>query len=106
MENLEQFAKQRLDFNRQKISLKESQQERLTVSYNGGMFRVTLELMSFLASWPADNDLYLEDLYENPVAILDPQELLYKCRMRWQEVMNDWHNQLQDLRKVRKIDQL
>ncbi len=106
MENLEQFAKQRLDYNRQKISLKESQQERLTVSYGGGMFRVTIELMSFLSTWSQEDQLYLVDSYENPVLVEDPSELLYKCKMRWSEVMNDWHNELQDLRKVRKIDQL
>ena len=37
----------------------------------------------------------------------DSAEAMYEqCTARWHEVMNDWHNQHQELKKVRKIGQL
>ena len=48
MENLEQYAKERFELNRQKQTLKEQQQQRLTVTHNGGMFRVDMTLLNYL----------------------------------------------------------
>jgi hypothetical protein len=69
------------------------------------MFRVTTELMSLLATWPEDEILYLLDDYDNPV-LVTPSAMLVDCRQKWYEVMNDWHNQHQKLKKVRRIGQL
>ena len=46
MENLEEYARERFELNRQKQTLKEQQQQRLTVTYNGGLFKVDLSLLS------------------------------------------------------------
>lgn len=86
----EQFERQRLDHNRQRLALKEQQEQRLTITYDGGQFKVTVELMSLLATWPADDLLYLVDNYDNPVKITDACDMLVHCRQRWYEVMNDW----------------
>jgi hypothetical protein len=106
MENFEEFARQRLDHNRQRLALKEQQEQRLTLAYAGGMFLVTTELMALLATWPENDILYLVDSYENPVEIVDATDMLVACRQRWYEVMNDWHNQYQELKKVRRVGQL
>ena len=104
--DLEQFARQRLDINRQRLALKEQQEQRLTVAYNGGLFCIDVALMAFLASWDNAFDLYLTDSYGNPIYIDSAEALLERCRVRWSEVMNDWHNQHQELKKVRRINQL
>ena len=36
------------ELNRQKQTLKEQQQQRLTVTYNGGIFQVDMQLLSYL----------------------------------------------------------
>ena len=106
LENYEEFARQRLDHNRQRLALREQQEQRLTLAYAGGMFLVTTELMALLATWPENDILYLVDSYENPVEIVDATDMLVHCRQRWYEVMNDWHNQYQELKKVRRVGQL
>ena len=104
--DLEQFTRQRLDINRQRLALKEQQEQRLTVVYNGGLFLVDLVLMGFLASWDTKFQLYLKDSYDNPIYIDNVKVLLDLCRTKWSEVMNDWHNQYEELKKVRRINQL
>jgi len=106
VEDFEEFARQRLDHARQRLALKEQQEQRLTLTHCGGMFRVTAELMSLLATWPEGEFLYLLDDYDNPVLIDDPTLMLIDCRQKWYEIMNDWHNQHQELKKVRRIGQL
>lgn len=106
VETFEQFARQRLDHNRQRLALKEQQEQRLTITYNGGQFRITLELMSFLATWEDHTDLYLIDDYDNPIYIDSAEAILERCRARWYEVLNDWHNQHEELKKVRRVEQL
>jgi hypothetical protein len=112
MSNFEEFAgqrldhRQRLDYNRQRLALKEQQEQRLTITYGGKQFHVTMELMSFLATWEDHTDLYLIDDYDNPVYIDSAKAMHERCRARWYEVMNDWHNQYQELKKVRRVGQL
>ena len=104
MENLEQFAKQRLDWNRQRLTLHESQQARLTVPHNGGLFTVDMTLLVYLRTTTVD-ECVLVDSYGNPVQV-DVAQLLEQCEQRWQEVLNDWHNQYQQLKSVRKVESL
>lgn len=104
MENLEQFAKQRLDWNRQRQTLHESQQARLTVPHNGGLFTVDMTLLVYLRTTKLDKCVLI-DSYGNPVQV-NVVQLLEQCEQRWQEVLNDWYNQYQQLKSVRKVEQL
>ena len=104
MENFEEFARQRLDHNRQRLALKEQQEQRLTVTHNGGVFHVDISLLAYLKTEP-NSHIYLEDSYGNPIYV-DRQELWTQGRARYNEVMNDWHNQYEELRKVRRVEQL
>ena len=104
MNNLENFARQRFDLNRQRLTLKEQQEQRLTVAFNGGLFYVDMTLLSYLQTEP-NSHIYIQDSYENPIHI-NRHELLQVCRTRYNEVMNDWHNQYEELKKVRKAGQL
>ena len=49
---------------------------------------------------------YLIDDYDNPVYIDSAEAMHERCRARWYEVLNDWHNQYQELKKVRRVGQL
>jgi hypothetical protein len=93
--------RQATDYQTNRKILREKIQTELHITYNGGMFLVTRDLLSFLATWP-EPTLYLEDIYENPIEI-NRDELLYQCRQRYQAVMNSWHQQHAELRKIRKI---
>jgi hypothetical protein len=89
------------DFNVNKQILKERIQTDLHFAHNGGMFKITPELLAFVQSWPLDF-LYLEDVYQNPVEI-DKQVFLVTAQQHYHRVMNEWHQQYAELRQKRKV---
>jgi hypothetical protein len=104
MNDLEKLTDQiRLATNYQvnKRILREKIQADLQIPYNGGLFKVTPELIAFLNAWNID-ELFLEDTYQNPIKI-NRQELLDKCCGHYQMVMNEWHCQHEEIKRVRKV---
>jgi hypothetical protein len=104
MSDLEKITNQiriATDYQINKRILREKIQTDLQVPYNGGLFKVTPELMAFLATWPSD-ELFLADIYENPIKILR-QEFLTLCQQHYQMVMNRWHIQHDELKRIRKV---
>lgn len=93
--------KQSTDYQINKRLLKEKIVTDLHLPYNNGLFLVKPELIAFLATWP-DEKLYLEDVYENPIE-LNRDEFLYHCRLHYQTLMNKWHQQHEELKRIRKI---
>lgn len=89
------------DFQINKQILREKIQTDLHITHNGGMFKITPELLAFVKTWPVD-ELYLEDVYENPIQI-DRQVFLVTAQQHYQIVMNTWHNEYEELKKIRKI---
>jgi hypothetical protein len=89
------------DFQINKRILREKIQTDLHMTHNGGMFRITPELLAFVKTWPVD-ELYLEDSYLNPIQI-DRQVFLVQAQQHYQTVMNTWHQQYEELKKIRKI---
>ena len=89
------------DFQTNKRILREKIQTDLHMTHNGGMFKITPELLAFVKTWPV-NELYLEDVYENPIMI-DRQTFLVTAQQHYQTVMNQWHQEYENLRKIRKI---
>ena len=73
----------------------------LHLPYAGGLFVIDTVLLAFLATWP-DDELYLEDIYGNPIHIIK-QELLDKARQHYQTVMNTWHIEHEQIKRIRKI---
>ena len=108
MTDIEQYARERFELNRQKQTLREQQQQRLTVSYNGGLFLVDMTLLNYLYMKNANAGLFqqstkciIPDSYDTPIEI-DCVELLRLCEARWNEVHNDWYNQFQELKAKRR----
>ncbi len=104
MSDLEKITNQiRLatDYQTNKRILKEKVQTDLHVPYNNGLFKVTPELIAFLSTWPSVA-LYLEDTYENPIFV-QRSEFLEICVQHYQQVMNTWHIQHEEIKRARKI---
>tara|TARA_B100001057_G_scaffold276676_1_gene276981 strand:- start:265 stop:609 length:345 start_codon:yes stop_codon:yes gene_type:complete len=108
MKNQEEYARERFELNRQKQTLKEQQQQRLTVTYNGGIFLVDMTLLSYLymknvnaGLFQQSKDDIIPDSYDTPIKI-DVQELIVLCDERWKEVHNDWIDQYEELKTTRK----
>ena len=88
-------ARARFDHVAAKRVLKEKYQARMIFAHAGGMWRADPELINILATVPP-GDAVLLDLYENPVQVR-PEELRGLAMQRWQEQMNAWlveHDQL------------
>jgi hypothetical protein len=101
LENLIEQVKQATDYQVNIKVLREKIKTDLHVAHNGGLFQVSPELIAFLNCWDQD-EIYLEDSYHNPVRVNRPQLLELSCE-RYQQVMNDWHQEHERLKKIRKV---
>ena len=79
--------------------LKEKYQARMTFAYAGGMWHAGPELLTVLTACP-DESAVLLDLYETPVRV-DVAELELAVQQRWQEQMNAWLVEHEELNKQR-----
>ena len=104
MSELEQLTaqiKQSTDYQTNKQILREKIQTDLHITHNGGMFKITPELLAFVKTWPVD-EMYLEDVYQNPIQI-DRQVFLVTAQQHYQLAMNQWHQEHEKLKQLRKV---
>ena len=99
-ETLIEFTQLKIDQQASKLALSERIEQQLLITHNGGLFKATTELISFLSVWDAD-ELYLSDMYNTPVEI-NRNELLTELKQRYQSVMNEWHCEFEQLKKLRR----
>jgi len=85
-------------------NLKERIESQLAVAHNGGLFKSTPELMSFLWMWQ-DNDIVLRDEYDNPIRC-DKLKLLEQLKEAYQFAMNAWCVEFEDSKKIRNAKQV
>ena len=93
-------ARARFDHVAAKRVLKEKYQARMLFAHAGGMWRAGPELLAMLQSVPVEDDVVILDLYENPIKI-SPLELQHLAQNRWQEQMNAWLVEHDELSKKR-----
>ena len=94
-ENLIAHARARFDHATAKRILREKYEAKMIFAHDGGMWRAGPDLINILAAVPP-GDAVLLDLYETPVQVR-PEELRGMAMQRWQEQMNAWlaeHNEL------------
>jgi hypothetical protein len=91
--------KSRFDHATQKKLLKEKYHSKMVFGWNGGMFRATPEMISFLSLY-GDQRIVVEDLYEVPIEV-DAQELCSLMKSRLQEQMTAWLLEHRELSKNR-----
>jgi hypothetical protein len=101
IESLVNKVQQATKFQINKKILREKIQTDLHLAHAGGLFKITPELIAFVKTWPID-ELYIEDAYQNPIAI-DRQVFLVTAQQHYQQVMNRWHNEYEQLKKIRKV---
>lgn len=93
--------KQSTDYQINKKILREKIQTDLHFAYNGGLFKSSPELISFLVCWTSD-EVFIEDTYQNPIKV-NRQEFLELCTQHYQTAMNSWHIQHDELKRTRKV---
>jgi hypothetical protein len=89
------------DYQTNKRILREKIITQLHMPFNSGLFKISPEILAFVSTWPTDT-LYLEDVYQNPIEI-DKQVFLVKAQQHYFSVMNDWHEQHEQIKRIRKI---
>lgn len=92
-------SRARLDHAASRRALKEKYQARLVFGYNGGMWRATPEMITFLSLYD-DQDVIVPDLYDTPVKF-NARVMRDIMQARWQEQMTAWECEYQVLAQQR-----
>lgn len=98
-DDLVAHVRARFDHNTQKKILREKYQARMLFAHNGGMWRAGPELQTTLLTCP-DAEAVILDLYQNPIKV-NARELLAQSQQRWQEQMNAWLAEYEQLQTKR-----
>jgi hypothetical protein len=93
-------ARARFDHAQARHVLKEKYQAKMLFAHAGGMWRAGPELNNMIFTCGRIGQIVLPDLYENPVKV-DSKELLALSQERWNEQMNAWHVEYEELNKKR-----
>lgn len=99
-EQLVKEIRSRFDHATQKKLLREKYQSKLTFAYRGGMWRAGPDLNNMIFTCGRMGEVVLPDLYDNPVRI-DTKELMALSQERWNEQMNAWYIEHEELAKLR-----
>ena len=102
MSTFEETVEKSFDIQQTKKNIKEQNQQSLTIAVNGGLFKITPELIVFANMFTEQKEIVLEDSYGNPVKINDVHDFVYKCKMKYQEVMNNWLEEYDRAKSIRK----
>ena len=92
-------VKSKFDHNLAKHYLKEKYQSKLIFADQGGLWKATPEFLSFLSS-PTLNETVILDLYDNPIKV-DKELLKITAHKIYNDVMTEWHEEWEKLRKQR-----
>jgi len=81
-------------------TLREKYQAKLTFAHAGGMWSAGPELLTVLNCCTMDRDVVIQDLYHSPVRV-NTRELWNLAAERWQECMNAWLTEYEQLNRNR-----
>lgn len=102
IQSIKELAERRFDHAAYRLRLREQIQTQLIVTHNGGMFKATMELITFVSLWdPRNPDLYLEDIHGNPIRC-DRETLKRDLEEAYQYAMNAWFQEFESSKKIRK----
>jgi hypothetical protein len=100
MDNLTQKIRTRFDHNQQRRVLREKYEAKMVFAHAGGMWRAGPELNNLIFTCGRMGEIVLPDLYNNPIKV-DSQELIALSQERWNEQMNAWYVEYEELNKNR-----
>jgi hypothetical protein len=98
-DQLVSHARARFEHSAARRLLKEKYQAKMTFAHAGGMWSAGPELLNTLMCCPGTESVVL-DLYNNPVKVVTT-ELFNLTQQRWQEHMNAWLIEYQEISKNR-----
>ena len=92
-------AKARFNHNSAKAQLKDKYDGKFIVAEQGGLWKASPEIISFLNSMD-DNFVILIDNFNNPVQV-NREQLLTVVKETYQRVMLDWYKEWKEIETVR-----
>ena len=98
-ENLVKTIRERFDYDASKQVLKEKYESKLLFADAGGMWKANSSLIVLLSSL-TDNEVVITDSYGNPCKV-NREQLLEKSKQRYQEQMNAWLNEFNEVNRQR-----
>jgi len=111
IEKLQKLAESKFELKATKLTMLERVDSQLLITHNGGLFKATPSLITFLSTFLLDHGpasslpLVLLDEYDNPI-IVNPIELKSKAWEANQFALNAYLEEYNELKKVRKGDKL
>ena len=81
-------------------NLRERIDAQLIVAHNNGLFKASPTLIAFLHCLDTPI-VYLEDEYNNPIRC-EREELLARLKEAHQTILNQWHIDFENSKKIRK----
>lgn len=98
-------ARDRFSHSDSRQYLIEKYQNKLQITYEGSLFKVTLELIvilrqPILPNLAVDDTVIVLDVYNNPVKV-NRQELLDLVTETYNTVMSEWHEEYTELSTLR-----
>jgi hypothetical protein len=93
-------ARSRFDHAAARRVLKEKYQAKMLFAHAGGMWRAGPELNTMIFTCGRMRNIVLPDLYETPVRV-DSTELMKLSQERWNEQMNAWLIEHEELSQQR-----
>ena len=98
MQDLVKRIRTRFDHKQARAVLKETYKAKMIFAYNGGMWRAGPELLTLCDA--CDTEVVLLDIYETPVHV-NTDDLKAHAVQLWQEQMNAWHKEYEEMSKQR-----
>lgn len=93
-------ARARFNHNAAKAQLKDKYDGKLIIADQGGLWKATPELISFLNSATEDNFVILIDNFDNPVEV-KREDLLKVLKDTYSKVMLQWHKEWKEIENKR-----
>ena len=86
-------------------NLKTLMNNKLMLTYGGGLFKISPELISFLGMivMGGGKDLILIDENDIPIKIEDPEDFATKAAAQYEQVVTQYYNSYQKLNEAREI---
>jgi hypothetical protein len=103
------FSNYQQTFSIQKKVLKERIAAKLTYGFNGGLFRIDRNLLTFvdmLCAKGRTSGVVLLDANENPILVDDLEAFREELFQRYFEVTNEYFDQYQKIKKSRSVEKL
>lgn len=108
LERALEFSQYRETLNNQMQALKSQVEAKLMHSVNGGTFKVSPELITFveLLINKGQSESVILDINDTPILITDLEDFQTDILSRYHEVTNDYLTQYESIRKSRSVKKL